>query len=511
MSKHSTILLIALAGCRCGAPQVGDTHPEGDTEDTLPHDSTPDDSGPEDTGDPAHDCTEPAPLPVTAGRLTGFTQAEDFAFDGQGYLVSIDWNGTLLGINQDGDTRVILPNAGEWTSGMHMLLDGSFVYSNAATGTLMRVVEGQGAEALVSGMSYPNGIEVDLEGFVYVTEHDAGRVRRIDPATGAYSFVAQGLHHPNGIQFSSDYGTLFVNSFGGGMVHAIQRENEDSWAEPALLGFVPSIDPDTIPTPCAEANEGDSCTMIYGGIGACADEGDDALVCADDRDSLACAGLAAGDPCTTDFYGSPIDSVCVQDDDIQPDPFCPRVAVERVTSCIDKSPYANCRAGGENGYCVSTWEGLLTCSLDSDWDIIDKACAGVDYGEPCQSLNPTGPWEGTCEEMLHWGYDKLCSPWYGWGEKGGLDGMAVDACDNVYVSEYVAGEVYRFSPDGEEVELVYRSGAQWIPNMHWGNGIGGWDERTLYVLDRDWGNVHALEVDVMGVDEAYRPGITDAP
>jgi hypothetical protein len=46
--------------------------------------------------------------------------------------------------------------------------------------------------------------------------------------------------------------------------------------------------------------------------------------------------------------------------------------------------------------------------------------------------------------------------------------------------------------------------------MHWGNGIGGWEEDTLYVLSRDNGDVHALAVDVMGVEEAYQPGVTDA-
>ena len=28
------------------------------------------------------------------------------------------------------------------------------------------------------------------------------------------------------------------------------------------------------------------------------------------------------------------------------------------------------------------------------------------------------------------------------------------------------------------------TGAFWIPNMKWGNGIGGWDLNTMYMQDR---------------------------
>jgi sugar lactone lactonase YvrE len=497
--RATTLCLLALAGCRCGD--------DDDTQAPDPQDSLVETDAP---ADPPHECTEPAPLPVEAETLSGFLQAEDFVLDGDGYLVGIDYGGNLVGINQQGERKVILPGAGEWTSGMHQLLDGSFVYSDAMVGALMKVTPGGGAEALVSGMSYPNGIEVDPEGFVYVTEHDAGRVRRIDPTTGEYSFVAQGLYHPNGIQFSPDYGTLYVNSFGGGHVHAIHRTADETWEPPVLLGYVPSIDPESIPTPCAEAREGGACLMVYGGIGACTASDGAELDCTVDRDHTACDGLAHGDSCSTTALDDAVVSMCIDNGDLTDEAFCPRIETERVEPCDGKAPYSGCQVKGEGGYCVTGWEGVQVCLVDSDYAQLEASCEGLTEGDACSAWFPTGPWHGVCENYAHYGWGIACGPWYGWGEKGGLDGMAVDACENVYVSEYISGEIYRFSPEGDPPELVYSTGDSWIPNMHWGNGIGGWEEDTLYVLSRDNGDVHALAVDVMGVEEAYQPGVTDA-
>jgi sugar lactone lactonase YvrE len=502
--KHAILLFGLLAGCHCasviGPP--GDSSPETEDSQLPPGDS---DTGPE-TGDPQEDCTDPAPLPVQATTLRGFPPAEDFALDGEGRLVAIDEFGNLVATSMDGERQVILPGAGAWTSGMHMLQDGSFVYSDAATGSLMRVRPGGGAEVVVAGMSYPNGIEVDLEGYVYVSEHDAGRVRRIDPESGAYDIIATGLHHPNGLQFSTDYQTLHIGSFGGGTVHSVQREDASAWSSPRLLGYVPSIDVDSIPEPCEGAAEGDACIMLYGGVGTCAVGDDDALGCELTLDVEACGGLNEDDPCTTDFLGTALQSRCVQDDDISPDLFCPRAEAERVESCHGSPVYSTCRVQGEPGYCVTGWEGVNLCQLEQgDWLTMREACDGLDLGDPCTALFPTGPWQGSCGDFSHWGMGVACGPWYGWGETGGLDGIAVDACDNVYVTEYISGEIFRFSPDGAEIELVYATGAFWIPNMHWGNGVGGWEPNVLYVLNRDRGDVHALQVDIHGVVEAYQP------
>jgi sugar lactone lactonase YvrE len=497
--------VLALPGCAPTIEEPDKVDPDGGDDTGTDQDTGEDD----DTGTPTNECTDPAPLPVDSSRLGGFTGAEDFVFDGEGYLVSIDEQGNLVGINRDAERKVILPGVGEWTSGMHMLPDGDFVFSDASTGTLMRVRPGGGAEPVLSGMSYPNGIEVDLEGFVYVSEHDAGRVRRIDPDTGDFTILASELFHPNGVHFSADYGTLYVGSFGGGTVHAIQREGDGGWGPAQLLGAVPSVNLDAMPEPCVDAPAGEACFKPYGGIGECGEDESGAPVCGEARDTTACVGLAAGDPCTTDRLGDPVESVCAADTAVSDTLFCPRVEAARVSPCEGESYGADCRVGGAYGYCQPSWEGVQICSVDADWYNLEDDCEGLSIGDACSSMFPVGPFEGTCQNYQSWGLGVICEPWFGLGEDGGLDGLSVDACDNVYVTEFVSGVIYRFLPEGGEAEVVRETGAYWIPNMHWGNGIGGWAEDVMYVLDRESRAVYALEVGVQGIVEAYQPPAVD--
>ena len=80
----------------------------------------------------------------------------------------------------------------------------------------------------------------------------------------------------------------------------------------------------------------------------------------------------------------------------------------------------------------------------------------------------------------------------------GYDGINVDACGNVYWTEYITGKVRRVTPDGSQVDLVANLPSSWIPNMRWGNDIDGWDSNLLYVSDRDQGRLFALDVGIPG-------------
>ena len=470
-----------------------------------------DDTGATATDDTAPDepdrneCTEPNPLPVDSTTLSGFTQAEDFVFDADGYLVSVDVRGNLVGINQEGDKRVILPRVGDSTSGMHLLPGGDFVFSDASTGTLWRVSPDGAAVAVLSGLAYPNGIEVDPDGFVYVSEQSAGRVWRIDPDTGAYEIIARGLHNPNGLQFSTAYATLYVGSFGAGTVHAVELAADGVWEEPRLVGYVPSIDTDAIPTPCDGLAEGDACVLLYGGVGACSDAGEGALSCEESLDTLACAGLAEGDPCMSELLGAEVESLCTalpyEDDGL----FCPRSDADRIDACVDAAAYGTCRYDGASGYCYPSWEGVYVCMTNADWYAPEDDCDGLAEGDACFSNYASGAYSGVCVDYSYYGYGLWCDPWYGSGERGGLDGIAVDACDNVYVTEYISGKIYRFDAGADSAELVRSTRATWIPNLHFGNGVGGWEEDVLYVLDRESAKVYGLEVGVLGVREAYQP------
>jgi len=277
------------------------------------------------TTGPSVDCESipRGPFPYTI--KSGIYATEDFAFDDLGNLVGAN-AGNLFRTQYDGTPQLWVPGAAV-AAGLRATSEGMVVYNGSDN--LSRVNEFDAPELILGGLAYPNGMDVDLDGFVYVAEQSGSRVRRIDSETGEFTILAEGLYAPNGVSFSPDYQTLYVGSFGGGTITAIH------------------LNPDMTT---------DSVDLFYGSIGG-----------------------------------------------------------------------------------------------------------------------------------------------------GALDGMAVDACGNVYVCEYVAATVWRIPPDGSTIEpVVYLGGdTGWIPNMQFGSGYGGWDPLTLYVLDFGAGRVFEVPVGVPDKPRGY--------
>lgn len=337
MSSITRLLLLALVACSAPEPE-----PE-------PDDTTPDQPGPADTGEPGQgggevdtddtdadtDLPEPAVdcdlvpvLPTSFHTLQGFGQAEDFDFIGTGEHVSVN-NGNLVARDMSGNTRLLVSSVGMETSGTRTLPDGSVLVNRVSQGSIVRVFANGATEVIASGLSYPNGLEVDEDGFAYVAEQSGGRIQRIDPDTLETWVIAEGLVEPNGLIFSPDYDILYFNSFGAGTVRAINKLAPDRYSDPYLVANKP---------------------------------------------------------------------------------------------------------GG-----------------------------------------------------------------------GGFDGLNVDECGNVYVTEFVAGKVWRVTPHGSLVDLAVALPSGWIPNLRWGNGVGGWDETVLYVADRDQGRLFGMELGVNGKKAVYWP------
>jgi sugar lactone lactonase YvrE len=88
---------------------------------------------------------------------------------------------------------------------------------------------------------------------------------------------------------------------------------------------------------------------------------------------------------------------------------------------------------------------------------------------------------------------------------GGIDGLGVDACGNVYASEYTTGNVWRISSAGDMERLVTLPSA-WIPNIKWGRDVGGFSSDVMYVTDRDEGRLFGLHVGVRGAQEYFEKG-----
>ena len=495
MTPRAHLLLalsVALAACKTDPkPSPGG---EGEGED----DTGTTDSGTTDTGDPdLLECDSLPDPPYTPERLRGFTQSEDFVFDADGHIISIDNSGNLVRHTYEGEKSVIVPRVGE-VAGMAMMANGDIVLANVGRGSVDRITADGGVTQLATGIDYPNGITVDSYGYVYVSEHSRGRVRQIDPETGDFTILAEGLTFPNGLSFSPDESTLYVNSFGGGTIHAIERTGA-TFGETATIGHVdsgPEYD-----DPCDTMELGDECYLPMVGLGACTVDG-----CTPNPDEDACASLSAGDPCTTTRGGEPFESTC---QDVEGTLVCPRIDAALVDQCADSALWDECDVpSGGWGYCESTWEGMLAClgytELERD---MRNACAEAELGDPCVVDNAAAPYAATCESGSIIGVSGLiCAggPWFA-GMYGGLDGLDVDACGNVYVTEYITGLVYRVPPEGGVAEEILSLESQWIPNLHWGSGVGGWSKDLLYVMDRDDDSVHAVDVGIHGRPVVHLP------
>jgi sugar lactone lactonase YvrE len=290
--------------------------PGDDSEPSEP--SSPSEPDPEtETGTPTGDtgtttpldCSTLPPVPVEYETLQDFTRAEDFDFDAQGRHVSIQGR-DLIGKTYDGAVSVISPNVGFSTAGTRALVTGDFIVADSGVGGII-LVDGDtgGQQVIASNFNYPNGVEVDALNRAYVADQDRGKVIMIDIYSGDQGTVAEGLQFPNGVILSPDEQTLYVGSFGGGKIYAIDRLGDTEWDEERVL--------------------------------------------------------------------------------------------------------------------------------------------------------------------------------YEVGANGGFDGINVDACGNVYITEYTTGRVYRVTPDGSEARMVVDLPSGWIPNMRWGHEIGGWRSDILYVADRN--------------------------
>ena len=274
------------------------------------------------------DCDALKPLPVKIEEITGVVSDEDFAFDGEGRLVSLDSAGNVVASTRDGDVSVLSAGVTTVATGVAYLPDGDLVIADIRTDLLLRMSPNGGVEIILGDLRSPNGVEVHPDGWIYVSEQDAGQVRRVDPDSGDFEVIMDGVPFANGISFAPDYSRIYVASYTGYSIH-VQALDEQ---------------------------------------------------------------------------GMPI---------------------------------------GEK----QIWYGNIT----------------------------------------------------------NVDGLGVDLCGNVYFTEYVAGTLWRYDPDGLDLQKVADFPTSWIPNMDFGSGLGGWSRDRLYVNSRGQDTVWELDLGVPGRPRAYVP------
>lgn len=186
----------------------------------------------------AYDCTQPNPPIQSGGEVGSYGPAEDFDFDANGYAVQV-FDGNLVARNKAGDDSfVIAPLGSSWTSGTRVLQTGDILVADSNTSEVVLVDPTTGGDTTVfTQAGWPNGIEVDAEGYAYVSDFSAndGFVARFDPYDPTdMDVLISGMAYPNGLVLSPDEQTLYIASTDGQII-AVDRLGPVEWDSPRVL------------------------------------------------------------------------------------------------------------------------------------------------------------------------------------------------------------------------------------------------------------------------------------
>jgi hypothetical protein len=194
---------------------IGDAEVTGDADSEADGDAfvLPDVPPKTDVPVPGYDCDDLPQGPFSLSKLSGPMASEDLAFDPYGHVIGSN-DKAIFKSGYNEAAQVFVPNI-KFRAGLRYLPNGHLVVCNNNKGELVRI-DGEGVQhTVLTGLSYPNGLTVDMDGWVYVTEHDANKVLRVHPFTGETTILTTAISSPNGITFSPDYTTLYIGGFSG--------------------------------------------------------------------------------------------------------------------------------------------------------------------------------------------------------------------------------------------------------------------------------------------------------
>ena len=162
------------------------------------------------------------PLPAPTTIATGFASVQGCAYrlSTDQLLVAESGTGTISAMNAHTHTKTVLGTGYNAPHDIALSNDGVHAYVTESPGTLLRVGLGAAnrASAIVvaSGLNGIGQIALDeAHGFAYVAEFTAGRVQRIDLATGAKTVVAAASGAPRGVLLTGDARFIYVSDDSG--------------------------------------------------------------------------------------------------------------------------------------------------------------------------------------------------------------------------------------------------------------------------------------------------------
>jgi sugar lactone lactonase YvrE len=317
-------------------------------------------------------CQQSVALPKPARLWIGTEHAADRKFlasevviDNAGNLVGVDLEGNIVRQTYDGVISVWVPKAVKTARGLAFLSTGELVVADSGRGMLVKIYADGQVRTLVQHMDFPNGLDVDRDDTIYVSEASLGAITKVNPHTGATETLHVGMRvAPNGLAFSPDYQTLYIAGVGNGAIYAMDRDGDGAWGQLHKLAMIPGLE-----GVCAGKQLGDDCDLD-GTSGTChqRDDGGPDLYCVAKGP---CFGLAEGDSCQGDWYAG----LCTADD-------VGELYCRQVNACEDKAVDEECLEFGVYGTCQDDGAGGLFCRAAGACDEKVAGDACVEWDTP---------------------------------------------------------------------------------------------------------------------------------
>ncbi|AUX45534.1 gluconolactonase [Sorangium cellulosum] len=150
-----------------------------------------------------------------------FSGSEDFAFNGQGYIVAKQGS-NLIRYASTGQTSNFAYLPGD-VRGLRYRPDGTLVAAQPSQGAVVQISTSGIVSDYVGGLLEPNGLSPDADGNVWATERAGDRVIRLNP-DASVDVIASGapeVSQPKGIVFDPGRRVVFYTNSSGGEIRRI--------------------------------------------------------------------------------------------------------------------------------------------------------------------------------------------------------------------------------------------------------------------------------------------------